>query len=75
MAKKVLVTGGAGFIGSFLTDRLVDKGHEVRIFDNLEPQVHQGKVPDYVNKDAEFVKGDVRNYDELPFPLLREMYS
>ena len=65
MTKKILVTGGAGFIGSFLVDRLVDEGHDVRIFDNLEPQVHQGKKPDYLNEGAEFIKGDICNYDEL----------
>jgi len=66
MAKKVLVTGGAGFIGSFIVDELVKKGYEVRIFDSLDPQVHpNGKIPEHLNKDAEFIKGDVRNYDEL----------
>ncbi|MEM2918881.1 MAG: NAD-dependent epimerase/dehydratase family protein [Candidatus Altiarchaeota archaeon] len=62
---KILVTGGAGFIGSFLVDKLIDKGHEVRIFDNLEEQVHQGKIPDYLNKKAEFIKGDVLEYNAL----------
>jgi len=65
MSKKILVTGGAGFIGSFIVDRLVEDGHDVRIFDNLEPQVHQGKSPGYLNEKAEFIKGDVCNYDEL----------
>ena len=37
-----LVTGGAGFIGSHLVDALVDRGHEVTIYDNLDPQVHPG---------------------------------
>ena len=40
MSKKILVTGGAGFIGSFIVDKLIAEGHEVRILDNLEPQVH-----------------------------------
>lgn len=62
---KVLVTGGAGFIGSFIVDKLVEEGHDVRIFDNLDPQVHQGKVPNFLNKNAEFIKGDVTNRDEL----------
>lgn len=61
--KKILVTGGAGFVGSFLVDKLIDKGYTVRIFDNLEEQVHQGKTPSYLNKNAEFIKGDVRDYE------------
>ncbi len=66
MAKhKVLVTGGAGFIGSFIVDQLVSEGHDVRILDNLEPQVHGGRAPDYLNKDkkVEFVKGSVLDYE------------
>ncbi|TSC88501.1 MAG: NAD-dependent epimerase/dehydratase [Microgenomates group bacterium Gr01-1014_5] len=63
--KNILVTGGAGFIGSFLVDELIKKGYSVRIFDNLEEQVHQGKTPSYLNPKAEFIKGDVRNYEEL----------
>lgn len=63
MRKKILVTGGAGFIGSFLVDKLVKKGYKVRILDNLEDQIHQGKKPDYLNNKAEFLKGDVRNYN------------
>ena len=63
---KILVTGGAGFIGSFIVDRLVDAGHEVTIYDNLDPQVHtDGKAPDYLNNDARFVLGDVRDYGAL----------
>jgi len=63
--KNILVTGGAGFIGSFLTDQLIEKGYKVRILDNLEEQVHNGKKPKYLNKKAEFVKGDVRNRKTL----------
>lgn len=58
---KVLITGGAGFIGSFLTDALIEKGYSVRILDNLEEQVHKGKTPSYLHNDAEFIQGDVRN--------------
>jgi dTDP-L-rhamnose 4-epimerase len=56
----VLVTGGAGFIGSFLVDRLIEKGESVRILDNLEEQVHHGETPTYLNTEAEFVRGDVQ---------------
>ncbi len=61
--KNILVTGGAGFIGSFLVDELIKKGYSVRIFDNLEEQVHQENIPSYLNKEAEFVNGDVRDYE------------
>ncbi len=70
MKKNVLITGGAGFIGSFLADELIKQGHNVILFDNLEPQVHQGNVPEYINKRANFVRGDVTNYDELKKQIL-----
>jgi dTDP-L-rhamnose 4-epimerase len=61
-----LVTGGAGFIGSFLVDELVRRGHRVRIYDNLTEQVHpHGRAPEYLNPEAEFVRGDVRDYEGL----------
>lgn len=63
--EKILVTGGAGFIGSHLVDRLVKDGHSVRVLDNFEPQVHQGKKPNYLNKDAEYIEGDVRDENIL----------
>lgn len=62
---RILVTGGAGFIGSFLVDKLVSFGHKVTIYDNLEPQVHHGKKPPYLNKEAEFIKADVCDKDKL----------
>ncbi|MBI4392799.1 MAG: SDR family NAD(P)-dependent oxidoreductase [Euryarchaeota archaeon] len=58
--KKILVTGGAGFIGSHLVDSLVSAGNQVRVLDNLEPQVHS-KKPDYLNARAQYVWGDVRD--------------
>lgn len=62
MAKKVLVTGGAGFVGSFIVDSLLYKGYEVSIYDNLEPQVHPSGKPGYLNKNARLIKGDMRDY-------------
>ena len=62
--KKVLVTGGAGFIGSYIVDSLIENGDDVIIYDNLDPQVHpNGDKPDYLNKDARFILGDIRDYD------------
>lgn len=61
--KKILITGGAGFIGSHVTDFLIEKGHDVRILDNLESQIHGGEKPDYINPKAEFIKGDISNID------------
>ncbi|MCM8811749.1 MAG: NAD-dependent epimerase/dehydratase family protein [Candidatus Omnitrophica bacterium] len=58
---KILVTGGAGFIGSHLVDALVRRGHKVRVLDNLEEQVHHGEKPDYLHPGAEYLWGDVRD--------------
>jgi dTDP-L-rhamnose 4-epimerase len=57
----ILVTGGAGFIGSHTTDALIEKGHRVRIFDNLQETVHPEGKPGYIHPDAEFMEGDVRD--------------
>jgi len=64
---KVLVTGGAGFIGSYLVDALLAKGYQVRVFDSLEPQVHgeARQVPGYLDRSAELVVGDVRDRSAL----------
>lgn len=61
---KVLVTGGAGFIGSHLVDRLLADGAEVRILDSLDPQVH-GDTGGNLNPDAEFQRGDVRDREAV----------
>jgi dTDP-L-rhamnose 4-epimerase len=60
--RKVLVTGGAGYIGSHLVDALVDRGDEVVVLDALVPQVHRsGTWPSYANARARYVRGDVRD--------------
>ena len=60
---KILVTGGAGFIGSFLVDALLERGNTVRVYDALVPQVHgpEQAVPAYLNPAAELVRGDMRD--------------
>ena len=67
MSECVLVTGGAGFVGSFLVDELIARGHSVRIFDTLEVQVHgiERRKPGYLNPDADFIWGDVRDREAL----------
>ncbi len=65
MSRRVLVTGGAGFIGSFLVDALVDRGHDVVVFDNLEEQVHGRGLPGYLHQGARYIWGDVLSYDSL----------
>jgi dTDP-L-rhamnose 4-epimerase len=63
---RVLVIGGAGFVGSHTVDALIERGYEVRVFDNLEPQVHgNSQRPAYLNPQAEFILGDVRDRDAL----------
>src|SRR5262245_42889972 len=56
--KTILITGGAGFVGSFLADELTARGHKVIIIDSLEEQVHHGKKPDYLNPNCEYHWGD-----------------
>lgn len=63
--RRALVTGGAGFIGSHLVDLLVTEGCEVAILDNLEPQTHPRGKPSWMNPDAEFIQGDMRNGSDL----------
>jgi dTDP-L-rhamnose 4-epimerase len=62
--KRILITGGAGFVGSHTADALVEAGHEVCIYDNLTSQVHGGGES-YIPKGAKFVLGDIRNLEKL----------
>lgn len=57
---KILITGGAGFIGSHVVDELLAAGYQVRVMDNLASPTHDGKIPEWLNKKAEFFRGDVR---------------
>jgi len=68
---RVLVTGGAGFIGSHTADRLVELGHEVVVLDALTAPVHRDAKPNYLTPGAELWVGDVRNRDLLANLLRR----
>ena len=63
----ILITGGAGFIGSHVADELLHAGHRVRALDNLSPQVHgpDAARPRYLHRDVEFLRGDVRDADAV----------
>lgn len=65
MRKKVLVTGGAGFLGSHVVDALLHRGHSVRIYDNFTPQVHPDGLPAYLAQNVDIVRGDMRDIDLL----------
>src|SRR5690554_6061716 len=71
--KNILITGGAGFIGSRLALQLIKKGHKITILDNLSPQIHgssetsvlYNSIKDQVN----FIQGDVRNISDWKIAL------
>ncbi len=67
MSKKVLITGGAGFIGSHLADEFLKHQYEVRVLDSLSPQVHgpRRERPSYLNDEVELMVGDVLDPDAL----------
>ena len=67
--RRALVTGGAGLIGSHLTDLLVRKGWEVRVLDNIEPNTHRRGRPAWINEQAHFVEGDLRDRDTITAAL------
>jgi dTDP-L-rhamnose 4-epimerase len=52
-------------VGSHLTDALLQGGHSVRVYDNLSPQVHPSGFPDYLPREVEFIRGDMRDLDAL----------
>jgi dTDP-L-rhamnose 4-epimerase len=67
--KRALVTGGAGLIGSHVTDLLLCEGWKVRVLDNLEPNTHRHGKPAWINPAAEFIKGDVRDREAITAAL------
>ena len=69
MAKRALVTGGAGLIGSHIVDLLVREGWIVRALDNLEPQTHRRGKPAWINPKAKFIQGDLRDHHTMTAAL------
>ncbi|MEP7013995.1 MAG: SDR family NAD(P)-dependent oxidoreductase [Verrucomicrobiota bacterium] len=69
MLRRALVTGGAGLIGSHVTDLLVREGWKVRVFDNIEPQTHRRGKPPWINDQAEFIQGDLRDRSAMESAL------
>lgn len=67
MSERVLVTGGAGFVGSFLVDELIASGRSVTVLDSLQAQVHgnNGDRPAYLSPHARLIVGDVRDRDAV----------
>jgi dTDP-L-rhamnose 4-epimerase len=67
LTKKILITGGAGFIGSHTADALIEQGYPVRVLDCLDSQVHGSsrQIPAYLHPDIEFIVADVRDRDSL----------
>lgn len=71
--RNVLITGGAGFIGSHVADALLAAGYGVKALDNLDPQVHpQTSRPEYLDRRVELIHGDIRNR-EMVDQVLREV--
>ena len=71
MQNHALVTGGAGLIGSHVTDLLVREGWKVRVLDNLEPNTHKRGKPSWINPGAEFIEGDIRDRSTITAALDR----
>ena len=79
MNNNVLITGGAGFIGSTIALKLIPKGYNVTVLDNLSPQIH-GENPDNselfqrINGKVTFIKGDVTNRADWEKALVNQDY-
>src|SRR6476646_4445900 len=67
--KRALITGGAGLIGSHLTDLLARESWAVRVLDNIEPQTHRHGKPPWVPKDIDFREGDLRDRQAIAAAL------
>ena len=67
LSRHILITGGAGFIGSHVADELIECGYSVRVLDNLSEQVHGRSAgrPDYLHRDVELTVGDIRDPCEV----------
>lgn len=65
----ILVTGGAGFIGSHTVDALLESGHTIKILDNLQQPVHMKGRPEYIPDNVEFIYGDVCDKRTLTYAL------
>jgi dTDP-L-rhamnose 4-epimerase len=59
---KILVTGGAGFIGSHTCDRLLELGHDIVVLDALTPPVHRNGRSEYLNSGVDFYQGDTQRH-------------
>jgi dTDP-L-rhamnose 4-epimerase len=67
--KRALVTGGAGLIGSHVSDLLRREGWRVRVLDNLEPQTHRRGKPAWIGNDVEFIEGDLTDRETITSAL------
>ena len=65
MTKTVLITGGAGFVGSFVADELLRCGYRVRVLDALDAQVHGESAPTYLDPEVDLICGDIRDRDAV----------
>lgn len=73
MSEKILITGGAGFIGTHLCKKLLEKNYEVIVYDNLSPQIHgeNKKIPQWLKEKVSFIKADIRDKESLKEAVLK----